>query len=249
MSERPFILHTLTLMGLDGIQRVWEAKKLEANIEMTRKEIEDPTEVEIELKRRLGQMTDHLIQKQAQPFAKEEPNLAETPFELRGMGAIKVEALSSEKATLLFRIEAVLRLLDENKSMLADSSSTSSRDLESGTWEFLRIKSRRPFASRRDLSASRRGPLCLTPLAPLPRAGDPSASRRLPRLPHAGDSLPLVPVPSPIQIATGAVSYPDRNQRSPHWTRGSPPLPLAPRRLPSTPLPPISLSLFLSLSH
>ena len=27
-------------------------------------------------------------------------------------------------------------MLDENKSMLADSSSTSSRDLESGTWEF-----------------------------------------------------------------------------------------------------------------
>ncbi|GMY23953.1 golgin candidate 2 [Fagus crenata] len=95
------------------IQLQDKAKKLEANIEMTRKEIEDPTEVEIELKRRLGQMTDHLIQKQTQ-----------------------VEALSSEKATLLFRIEAVLRLLDENKSMLADSSSTSSRDLESGTWEF-----------------------------------------------------------------------------------------------------------------
>lgn len=35
---------------------------------MTRKEIEDPTEVEIELKRRLGQLTDHLIQKQAQVF-------------------------------------------------------------------------------------------------------------------------------------------------------------------------------------
>jgi hypothetical protein len=33
---------------------------------MTRKEMEDPTEVEIELKRRLGQLTDHLIQKQAQ---------------------------------------------------------------------------------------------------------------------------------------------------------------------------------------
>jgi hypothetical protein len=45
---------------------ILQAKKLEANIEMTRKEIEDPTEVEIELKRRLGQMTDHLIQKQAQ---------------------------------------------------------------------------------------------------------------------------------------------------------------------------------------
>ncbi|XP_059454383.1 golgin candidate 2 [Corylus avellana] len=82
-----------------------KAKKLEANIEMTRKEMEDPTEVEIELKRRLGQMTDHLIQKQAQ-----------------------VEALSSEKATLLFRIEAVSRLLDEDKS------GTSLRDVESGTW-------------------------------------------------------------------------------------------------------------------
>lgn len=35
---------------------------------MTRKEIEDPTEVEIDLKRRLGQLTDHLIQKQAQVF-------------------------------------------------------------------------------------------------------------------------------------------------------------------------------------
>lgn len=32
---------------------------------MTRKEIEEPTEVEVELKRRLHQMTDHLIQKQA----------------------------------------------------------------------------------------------------------------------------------------------------------------------------------------
>ncbi|KAG7944766.1 hypothetical protein I3843_15G119900 [Carya illinoinensis] len=82
-----------------------KARMLEANIEITRKEMEDPTEVEIELKRRLGQLTDHLIKKQAQ-----------------------VEALSSEKATLLFRIEAVSRLLDENKS------STSSRDLESGMW-------------------------------------------------------------------------------------------------------------------
>ena len=43
-----------------------QAKKLEADIDMTRKEMEDPTEVEIELKRRLGQLTDHLIQKQAQ---------------------------------------------------------------------------------------------------------------------------------------------------------------------------------------
>lgn len=39
---------------------------LETSIETTRKEIEDPSEVEIELKRRLSQLTDHLIQKQAQ---------------------------------------------------------------------------------------------------------------------------------------------------------------------------------------
>lgn len=32
---------------------------------MTRKEIEEPSEVEFELKRRLNQMTDHLIQKQS----------------------------------------------------------------------------------------------------------------------------------------------------------------------------------------
>jgi hypothetical protein len=49
---------------------ILQAKKLEASIEMTRKEMEDPTEVEIELKRRLGQMTDHLIQKQAQVCVK-----------------------------------------------------------------------------------------------------------------------------------------------------------------------------------
>ncbi|KAJ4834915.1 hypothetical protein Tsubulata_032569 [Turnera subulata] len=90
----------------DKIDRLQDkAKKLEADIEITKREMEDPTEVEIELKRRLSQLTDHLIQKQAQ-----------------------VEALSSEKATLLFRIEAVSRLLDENKSV--DSS-----DPESATWD------------------------------------------------------------------------------------------------------------------
>lgn len=43
-----------------------QAKTLETSIETTRREIENPTEVEIELKRRLSQLTDHLIQKQAQ---------------------------------------------------------------------------------------------------------------------------------------------------------------------------------------
>ncbi|KAK4844232.1 hypothetical protein QYF36_017910 [Acer negundo] len=99
-----------------------KAMNLEANIEMTRKEIEEPTEVEIELKRRLGQLTDHLIQKQAQ-----------------------VESLSSEKATLLFRIEAVSRLLDENKSLIASSSSS---DLEAGAWDLSQTKLRPLFEDK-----------------------------------------------------------------------------------------------------
>ncbi|XP_022766349.1 golgin candidate 2-like [Durio zibethinus] len=86
-----------------------KARQLEASIESTRKEVENPTEVEVELKRRLGQLTDHLIQKQAQ-----------------------VEALSSEKATLSFRIEAVSRMLDESKFM--NMSNAPSSDLESGIW-------------------------------------------------------------------------------------------------------------------
>jgi predicted RNase H-like nuclease (RuvC/YqgF family) len=51
----------------DKIGRLQDkATKLEADIEMMRKELEEPTEVEIELKRRLNQLTDHLIQKQSQ---------------------------------------------------------------------------------------------------------------------------------------------------------------------------------------
>ncbi|XP_073143106.1 golgin candidate 2 [Henckelia pumila] len=79
----------------DKLGRMQEkAKTLEASIETTWKEVEYPTEVEIELKRKLGLLTDHLIQKQAQ-----------------------VETLTSEKASLLFRIEAASRLLDENNSL------------------------------------------------------------------------------------------------------------------------------------
>ncbi|KAK6127739.1 hypothetical protein DH2020_038515 [Rehmannia glutinosa] len=102
-----------------------QAKTLETSIETTRREIENPTEVEIELKRRLHQLTDHLIQKQAQ-----------------------VETLSSEKAMLLLRIEAVSRLLDEYEPMIdsADFPGTSSRDdLESGVWQFSNSKFRSLF--------------------------------------------------------------------------------------------------------
>ncbi|KZV40267.1 golgin candidate 2 [Dorcoceras hygrometricum] len=85
----------------DKLGRMQEkAKTLESSIESTRKEMEYPTEVEIELKRKLGLLTDHLIQKQAQ-----------------------VETLTSEKASLIFRIEAASRLLDENK-LLANSVDT-----------------------------------------------------------------------------------------------------------------------------
>ncbi|XP_076929859.1 golgin candidate 2-like [Bidens hawaiensis] len=80
-----------------------KAKTLETAIQETRKEIENPSEVEVELKCRLSQLTDHLIQKQAQ-----------------------VEALSSEKAMLMFRIEAVSRSLDESMK------TSKVNDIESG---------------------------------------------------------------------------------------------------------------------
>ncbi|CAA2957388.1 golgin candidate 2 [Olea europaea subsp. europaea] len=113
----------------DKVERLQEkTKSLETNIETAKREIENPTEVEIQLRQRLDQLTDHLIQKQAQ-----------------------VEALSSEKAMLLFRIEAVSRFLDENKSIMdsADFPGTSSReDLESGVWEHASSKFRPLFKQK-----------------------------------------------------------------------------------------------------
>ncbi|KAL6651902.1 hypothetical protein ACP70R_010827 [Stipagrostis hirtigluma subsp. patula] len=88
-----------------------KARKIEENIEMTRRDMVHPTEVEIELKKRLDQLTDRLIQKQMQ-----------------------VESLSSEKAALLMRIEAVSRLLDNNASSVASWSSSSRIDIEAGAW-------------------------------------------------------------------------------------------------------------------
>ncbi|PSR84688.1 Golgin candidate like [Actinidia chinensis var. chinensis] len=96
-----------------------KAKTLETSIQMTRKELENETEVEVELERRLDQLTDHLIQKQAQ-----------------------VEALSSEKATYVLRIEAVSRLLEENKSTL------NGPDIESGIWELSNSKLKPMFEQR-----------------------------------------------------------------------------------------------------
>ncbi|KAJ0047929.1 hypothetical protein Pint_17028 [Pistacia integerrima] len=108
-----------------------KAKKLEEDIEITRKEIEDPTEVEIELKRRLGQLTDHLIQKQAQKrlgVLKINYSFNFYAFELR---------LCPQKRRLYCSEWRQFQgLLEENKSM----SSSSSRDLESGAWELSQSK-------------------------------------------------------------------------------------------------------------
>ncbi|XP_074591344.1 golgin candidate 2-like isoform X2 [Curcuma longa] len=98
-----------------------KAKMLEENVEMMRRGITHPTEIEIELKKRLEQLTDRLIQKQTQ-----------------------VESLSSEKATLVLRIETVSRLLDEDGLPLQstdfaqNSDATGSfemADIESGIWQ------------------------------------------------------------------------------------------------------------------
>ncbi|XP_068635822.1 golgin candidate 2 [Aristolochia californica] len=99
-----------------------KAMMLEQGIEMIRKDMEDPTEVEIELKKRLAMLTDHLIQKQAQ-----------------------VESLASEKATLLFRLEILTRLLDEHHSS-APSTDSGGRldrdDLEAGSLDPQNLKLR-----------------------------------------------------------------------------------------------------------
>uniref|UniRef100_A0A0D3DQ57 Golgin candidate 2 n=1 Tax=Brassica oleracea var. oleracea TaxID=109376 RepID=A0A0D3DQ57_BRAOL len=102
---------------------IWNdlANKLEADISTMKKDLEEPTEVETELRRRLHQLTDHLIQKQSQ-----------------------VEALSSEKATILFRIEA--RLIEDNKGMSATEAS--SQVLEAGEWKLSGSKLKPAFQSK-----------------------------------------------------------------------------------------------------
>ncbi|CAJ1936634.1 unnamed protein product [Sphenostylis stenocarpa] len=118
--EREILEAELSLINDKVTQLGVKARKLESDIEITRKEMEEPTEVEVELKQRLRQMTDHLIQKQA-----------------------KVESLSSEKASIVFRIETVSRLLDENMSASGATNmnpASSSSDLESGLWELSNSK-------------------------------------------------------------------------------------------------------------
>ncbi|CAN8292691.1 unnamed protein product [Cochlearia groenlandica] len=118
------MLEAETSLLSDKIGRLQEkANKLEADINTMRKELEEPTEVEVELKRRLDQLTDHLIQKQSQ-----------------------VESLSSEKATLSFRIEAVSRVIEENKG--TSGTEASSQDLEAGEWELSGSKFKPAFQDK-----------------------------------------------------------------------------------------------------
>ncbi|KAF3775898.1 Golgin candidate 2 [Nymphaea thermarum] len=72
-----------------------KVKMLDENVETMRTILEVPTELEIELKRRLAELADHLIHKQAQ-----------------------VEALASEKATLLFRLETLSRSVEDQGLMV-----------------------------------------------------------------------------------------------------------------------------------
>ncbi|KAI5074474.1 hypothetical protein GOP47_0010435 [Adiantum capillus-veneris] len=71
-----------------------QAKDLEVKICGLKDTRHVPTETEKELENRLAQLTDHLIQKQAQ-----------------------VEALSSEKATLLFRLETLTQTIEEERAL------------------------------------------------------------------------------------------------------------------------------------
>ncbi|XP_020586660.1 golgin candidate 2 [Phalaenopsis equestris] len=96
----------------DKIARLKDKSRwLEESIGKTKREILQPTEVELELKKRLGQLTDHLIQKQTQ-----------------------VESLSSEKSALLFRMEKLSRMLNENGLSMEDSE-FESLDIEAGRWQ------------------------------------------------------------------------------------------------------------------
>lgn len=77
-----------------------QVKDLELKIHGLKVSRHAPTQTEMELESHLVQLTDHLIQKQAQ-----------------------VEALSSEKATLLIRLEAISNAIEEERAMASSQAS------------------------------------------------------------------------------------------------------------------------------
>ncbi|WRX19021.1 Golgin subfamily A member 5 - like 1 [Theobroma cacao] len=118
-------------------------KKLEVEINQVadlRQQIDLKEAAHEELKRRISNSHEsgtYLNQLVASKGIELEREILEAEYSLVtdkiGQLQDKVEALSSEKATLLFRIEAVSRMLDESKSM--NTSDASSSDLESGAWD------------------------------------------------------------------------------------------------------------------
>lgn len=60
------IVMLINYLDLVHVFFIKQARKIEESIELTRRDMVHPTEVEIELKKRLDQLTDRLIQKQMQ---------------------------------------------------------------------------------------------------------------------------------------------------------------------------------------
>ncbi|MCO5556864.1 hypothetical protein L7F22_010418 [Adiantum nelumboides] len=89
-----------------------QAKDLEVKICDLKDTRHVPTETEKELESRLRQLTDHLIQKQAQ-----------------------VEALSSEKATLLIRLETLTQTLEEEKAFVSSQAFRNKHGRRNLNWE------------------------------------------------------------------------------------------------------------------
>ncbi|KAJ7537649.1 hypothetical protein O6H91_11G015500 [Diphasiastrum complanatum] len=116
-----------------------KVKDLEEKLANAKNVQQTPTDVEIELEHRLNQLTEHLIQKQAQ-----------------------VEELSTEKATLVFRLETLSNLLQDQGSPLASHStnrkkagvsdwSSMDEDLEYGASKFYSSKYKVSTNNRDDL--------------------------------------------------------------------------------------------------
>ncbi|MCO5548476.1 hypothetical protein L7F22_001935 [Adiantum nelumboides] len=89
-----------------------QAKDLEVKICDLKDTRHVPTETEKELESRLRHLTDHLIQKQAQ-----------------------VEALSSEKATLLIRLETLTQTLEEEKALVSSQAFRNKHGRRNLNWE------------------------------------------------------------------------------------------------------------------
>ncbi|CAK9860002.1 unnamed protein product [Sphagnum jensenii] len=118
---------SMTLMIVPNAE---QAKELEEKIAIASEAHYTPSVMELELQTRLNQLTDHLIQKQAQ-----------------------VEALSTEKATLHFRLEAASNTLREAKSAAQSRASKRNKaNSGGGNWSMydddIEYGLSRPYSSK-----------------------------------------------------------------------------------------------------